>query len=123
MTPAQPRRRTRLAPEARRGQILDEAAGLVLDAGLYAVSLARRAGGLGVCKALVYRRRGLVRDLGCWIADDEAHLEWARTSPGVPEIDVRRLCDRDALAESRWRLQRLVRTEVPLRQSAGELLD
>ena len=48
------RKRTRLAPEARREQILDEAARLTLEEGLYAVSMERLARDVGVSKGLVY---------------------------------------------------------------------
>lgn len=48
------RRRTRLTPEARRDQILDEAARLILDEGLYAVSMERLARDVGISKGLVY---------------------------------------------------------------------
>ena len=54
MTIAAPRKRTRLAPEARREQILDEAARLILDEGLYAVSMERLARDVGISKGLVY---------------------------------------------------------------------
>ncbi len=54
MTPAPLRKRTRLAPEARREQILDEAARLILDEGLYAVSMERLARDVGISKGLVY---------------------------------------------------------------------
>lgn len=49
-----PRKRTRLSPEARREQILDEAARLVLDEGLQAVSMERLARDVGISKGLVY---------------------------------------------------------------------
>lgn len=48
------RKRTRLTPEARRDQILDEAARVVLAEGLHAVSLERLAREAGVSKGLVY---------------------------------------------------------------------
>lgn len=48
------RRRTRMAPEARRGQILDEAARIILAEGLHAVSMERVARDTGCSKALVY---------------------------------------------------------------------
>ncbi len=54
MTLAEPRKRTRLAPEARRDQILDVAARLILDEGLYAVSMERLARDVGISKGLVY---------------------------------------------------------------------
>lgn len=54
MTVAVPHKRLRLAPEARRQQILDEAARLVLDEGLYAVSMERLARDVGISKGLVY---------------------------------------------------------------------
>lgn len=49
-----PRKRTRLTPEVRRGQILDEAAQLILAEGLYAVSMERLAREVGISKGLVY---------------------------------------------------------------------
>ena len=49
-----PRKRTRLTPEARREQILDEAAHLILAEGLYAVSMERLARDVGISKGLVY---------------------------------------------------------------------
>lgn len=49
-----PRKRTRLSPEVRREQILDEAARLILDEGLYAVSMERLARDVGISKGLVY---------------------------------------------------------------------
>ena len=49
-----PRKRTRLAPEARREQILDEAARLVLSEGLHAVSMERLGRDVGISKGLVY---------------------------------------------------------------------
>ena len=48
------RTRTRLTPEARREQILDEAARLLLNEGLHAVSMERLARDVGVSKGLVY---------------------------------------------------------------------
>lgn len=48
------RKRTRLAPEVRREQILDEAAHLILSEGLYAVSMERLARDVGISKGLVY---------------------------------------------------------------------
>jgi AcrR family transcriptional regulator len=49
-----PRKRTRLAPQARREQILDEAARLVLNVGLSAISMERLAREAGISKGLVY---------------------------------------------------------------------
>jgi AcrR family transcriptional regulator len=54
MTLAARRKRTRLTPEARREQILDETGRLILDEGLYAVSMERVARDAGISKALVY---------------------------------------------------------------------
>ncbi|HEY8572253.1 helix-turn-helix domain-containing protein [Phenylobacterium sp.] len=54
MTAAQARKRTRLAPEARREQILDQAARVILEEGLYAVSMERLGRDLGISKGLVY---------------------------------------------------------------------
>jgi len=54
MTASSPRKRTRLTPEARREQILDEAARLILDEGLHAVSMERLARDVGISKGLVY---------------------------------------------------------------------
>lgn len=54
MTAVPQRKRTRLAPEARREQILDEAARLILGEGLYAVSMERLARDVGISKGLVY---------------------------------------------------------------------
>lgn len=54
MTSVPQRKRTRLSPEARREQILDEAARLTLEAGLYAVSMERLARDVGISKGLVY---------------------------------------------------------------------
>ena len=54
MTAPAARKRTRLTPEARREQILDEAARLILDEGLYAVSMERLARDVGISKGLVY---------------------------------------------------------------------
>ncbi len=48
------KKRTRLSPETRRSQILDEAARLVLEEGLTAVSMERLGRETGVSKALVY---------------------------------------------------------------------
>ncbi len=48
------RKRTRLAPEARREQILDEAARLILSEGLHAVSMERLGRDVGISKGLVY---------------------------------------------------------------------
>lgn len=48
------RKRTRLTPEVRREQILDEAAQLILSEGLYAVSMERLARDIGISKGLVY---------------------------------------------------------------------
>lgn len=48
------RKRTRLTPEVRREQILDEAAHLILAEGLYAVSMERLARDIGISKGLVY---------------------------------------------------------------------
>ncbi len=54
MTDVAARKRTRLTPGARREQILDEAARLILDEGLYAVSMERVARDVGISKGLVY---------------------------------------------------------------------
>jgi len=54
MTLAAPKRRTRLSPEARKTQILDEAARVVLEEGISAVSMERLARATQVSKALVY---------------------------------------------------------------------
>ena len=54
MSPSRPRKRTRLSPEARRDQILDDAARLVLVEGLGAVSMERLARDVGISKGLVY---------------------------------------------------------------------
>lgn len=54
MTLAEPRKRTRLAPEVRRSQILDDAARLILEEGLTAVTMERLGRESGVSKALVY---------------------------------------------------------------------
>jgi AcrR family transcriptional regulator len=54
MTTTSPKRRTRLPPEARREQILDEAARIVLEEGLTAVSMERLAREVGISKGLVY---------------------------------------------------------------------
>jgi AcrR family transcriptional regulator len=48
------RKRTRLTPEVRREQILDEAAHLILAEGLYSVSMERLARQIGISKGLVY---------------------------------------------------------------------
>jgi TetR/AcrR family transcriptional regulator, fatty acid biosynthesis regulator len=48
------RKRTRLTPQARREQILDEAARVILDEGLTAVSMERLAREVGISKGLVY---------------------------------------------------------------------
>lgn len=48
------RRRTRLSPEARREQILDETARIILTEGLYAVAMERIARDIGISKGLVY---------------------------------------------------------------------
>lgn len=49
-----PRRRTRKTPEARRAEILDTAARMVLEEGLSAVSMERLGRETGISKALVY---------------------------------------------------------------------
>ncbi|MFN9927398.1 MAG: TetR/AcrR family transcriptional regulator [Phenylobacterium sp.] len=54
MTEVVVRKRTRLAPEARRAQILDEAARLILEKGISAVSMERLAQLVGISKGLVY---------------------------------------------------------------------
>lgn len=54
MTLAQPRKRTRKAPEARKAEILDTAARIVLDEGISAVSMERLGREGGISKALVY---------------------------------------------------------------------
>jgi len=48
------RKRTRLTPEVRRDQILDQAARLILDEGLHAVNMERLARDAGISKGLVY---------------------------------------------------------------------
>jgi len=48
------RRRTRLSPEARRAQILDAAAALVLTDGLASLTMARIAKAAGTSKGLIY---------------------------------------------------------------------
>ena len=47
-------KRTRLTPETRRGQILDETTRLILEEGLHAVSMERVAREVGISKGLVY---------------------------------------------------------------------
>lgn len=54
MKVAAPKKRTRLAPEARRNQILDDAAQLVLAEGLSAVNMERLGREAGISKGLVY---------------------------------------------------------------------
>lgn len=54
MVAVETRKRTRLAPEVRRSQILDEAARLILEEGLSAVSMERLGRESAVSKALVY---------------------------------------------------------------------
>jgi AcrR family transcriptional regulator len=54
MTAVQTKRRTRLSPEARRTQILDDAARVVLSEGLSAVNMERLGREAGISKALVY---------------------------------------------------------------------
>lgn len=54
MTSPAPKRRTRLSPDARKTQILDEAARVILEEGLSAVSMDRLARATQVSKALVY---------------------------------------------------------------------
>ena len=54
MTPTPRPKRTRLAPEARRGQILKATTRLILDEGLHAVSMERVAREVGISKGLVY---------------------------------------------------------------------
>jgi TetR/AcrR family transcriptional regulator, fatty acid biosynthesis regulator len=54
MTETIARKRTRLAPQARREQILDEAARLILEKGISAVSMERLAQLVGISKGLVY---------------------------------------------------------------------
>ena len=48
------KKRTRLAPEARRNQILDDAARLILQEGLSAVTMERMGREAGISKGLVY---------------------------------------------------------------------
>lgn len=61
------RRRTRLAPEARRDQLLDIAAAVITDEGMAAMTMDRVAERAEVSKALVYRyfnnRSGLLLEL------------------------------------------------------------
>jgi hypothetical protein len=45
----------------------------------------------------------LAGDFAHWIAEDESVLEWARTSPKVPEAELGEMPDLDALAASRSR--------------------
>lgn len=52
--PADRRKRTRLRPETRRSQILDEAARLVLEEGLSAVNMERISRDVRISKGLVY---------------------------------------------------------------------
>ena len=54
MSPAGPKKRTRLSPLARTEQILDDAARLILDEGLSVVTMERLAREAGVSKGLVY---------------------------------------------------------------------
>ena len=54
MTMGVRRKRTRLSPEARRDQILDETARLILVEGLSAMSMERLARDVGISKGLVY---------------------------------------------------------------------
>ena len=54
MVAVETRKRTRLAPEVRRAQILDDAARLILEEGLTAVSMERLSRESAVSKALVY---------------------------------------------------------------------
>lgn len=55
MTSTRPRTRTRLAPEVRRAQILDETARLILEEGLHAVNMERVTRHLGISKGLIYK--------------------------------------------------------------------
>jgi len=53
-SPRQPKTRTRMAPEERRGQILECAARLITSEGLDVLSMERVADEAGVSKALIY---------------------------------------------------------------------
>ena len=55
MTLIEGKRRTRLAPQTRRTQILDDAARLILREGLTAVSMERMGREAGISKGLVYK--------------------------------------------------------------------
>lgn len=54
MSEAPVRKRTRLTPQVRRGQILNAAANLILSEGLSALTMERLAREIGISKALVY---------------------------------------------------------------------
>ena len=66
-SPRQPKTRTRMAPEERRGQILECAARLITSEGLDVLSMERVADEAGVSKALIYAyfesRKGLLSQL------------------------------------------------------------
>ena len=66
-SPRQPKTRTRMAPEERRGQILECAARLITSEGLDVLSMERVADEAGVSKALIYAyfesRKGLLAHL------------------------------------------------------------
>ena len=70
-----PRTRTRLTPAARRDQILDVAARLILEEGLQAATMEQLARSAGISKALVYNyfatRDGL---LGALLQREQAEL-------------------------------------------------
>ena len=55
MTATPSRKRTRLTPEARSEQILDDAARLIIETGLSAVTMERLARAVGISKGLVYK--------------------------------------------------------------------
>jgi len=55
LTLTRPNKRTRLAPDARRAQILDDSARLISEEGLHAVSMERIARDLGISKGLIYK--------------------------------------------------------------------
>lgn len=86
------RKRTRLSPQVRREQILDEAARLVLGEGLHAVTMERLARDVGVSKALVYNYFS-ARDtlLAALLEREEADLRERGFAAALEASDYREL--------------------------------
>jgi TetR/AcrR family transcriptional regulator, fatty acid biosynthesis regulator len=128
---AAPRRRQRLAPEERAGQILDFAARLILEEGFTEVSMERLGREAGISKALIYNyfpnRNDLLRALlerevgllrGRQVAEVRAAGSFKDLVHRTTRIYVEHVNERGALLQRLWAESAVSRTvaEVDLQQ-------